>query len=89
MIKNRFYLELKSNRVGPKICIELSVNIDGRRLPGGVLDHQEELGDNLDDVAGLEDEVALPHDSLGGQAPGNVRLTLQLPRWRRLKNIQF
>ena len=75
--------------MGPKICIELSVNIDGRRLPGGVLDHQEQLCDNLDDVTGLEDEVALPHDSLGGQAPGNVRLTLQLPRWRRLKNTQI
>ena len=75
--------------MGPKICIELSVNIDGGRLPGGILDHEEKLGDNLDDVTGLEDEVALPHDSLGGQTPGNVRLTLQLPRWRRLKNIQF
>lgn len=56
---------MKCNRVGPKVCIELSVNVDCGRLPRGVLDHEEKLGDNLDDVTGLEDEVALPHDSLG------------------------
>ena len=57
---------MKCNRVGPKVCIELSVNVDCGRLPRGVLDHEEKLGDNLDDVTGLEDEVAFPHDGLGG-----------------------
>ena len=52
--------------MGSKVCIELGVNVDCGRFPGGVLDHEEELGDDLDDVTGLEDEVAFPHDGLGG-----------------------
>lgn len=76
--------------MGSKVCIELGVNVDCGRFPGGVLDHEEELGDDLDDVTGLEDKVALPHNGLGGQAPGDIGLTLQLPRWRRLnKTLQF
>ena len=79
------HLELKSDRVSSEVGIELSVDVDRGRLPGGVLDHEEELGDDLDDVPRLEHEVALPLDGLGAQAPGDVGLTLQLPRWRRLK----
>ena len=37
----------------------LGVDVDVGRLACGVLDDQEKLGDDLDHVAGLEDEVAL------------------------------
>ena len=75
--------------MGSEVCIELGVNVDRGRLPRCVLDHKEELGDDLDDMTGLEDEIALSHHGLGGQATGNIGLTLQLPRWRRLNTIEF
>ena len=37
----------------------LGVDVDVGRLPRGVLDDQEQLGDDLDDVTRLEDQVAL------------------------------
>ena len=43
-----------------KVGIKLGIYVHGRRLPRGVLDHQEQLGDDLDDVTGLEDKVSLP-----------------------------
>ena len=68
-----------------EVGVELRGDVDGGRLAGGVLHHEEELGDDLDDVPGLEHEVALPLDRLRAQAPGDVRLRLQLPGRRRLK----
>lgn len=68
-------LEREGDRLGAEVRLEpateqsdtgiptqtnlLCRDVDFRRLPGGVLDHQEQLGDDLDDVAGLEHEVAL------------------------------
>ena len=47
-----------------------------RGLAGGVLDDQEQLGDDLDDVSRLEDEVTLATlHALGREASGNVGLT--------------
>ncbi len=63
-----------------KVGIEPRGNVDGGRLAGGVLHHEEQLCHDLDDVAGLEDKVALALDGLGGQAAGDVRLAPQLSR---------
>ncbi len=64
--------------------LELGGNVDLRRPPRGVLHHQKELGDDLDDVAGLQDEVALPSGvaaaaaaaGAGGQTPGDVAVVV-------------
>ncbi len=45
--------------VGAEVGLELCGDVDRGRAAGGVLHHQEELGDDLDDVARLQDEVAL------------------------------
>ncbi len=74
------YLELKGDIVSAKVGIEPGGNVDGRRLARGVLHHEEQLRHDLDDVAGLEDKVALALDGLGGQAAGDVRLAAQLSR---------
>jgi hypothetical protein len=74
------YLELKGDIVSAKVGIEPGGNVDGGRLAGGVLHHEEQLRHDLDDVAGLEDKVALALDGLGGQAAGDVRLAAQLSR---------
>ena len=79
------HLELEGDTVRAKIGIELGVDVHAGGFPGGVLHHEEELGHDLDDVPGLEHEVALPLDRLRAQAPGDVRLRLQLPGRRRLK----
>ena len=50
--------------MGSKVGIKLRINVDGGRLPRGVLDHEEQLGDDLDDMTSLEDEVSLPLNSL-------------------------
>ena len=47
-----------------KVGIKLRINVDGGRLPRGVLDHEEQLGDDLDDVTSLEHKVSLPLDCL-------------------------
>ena len=60
--------------MSPKVGIELGVDIHCRRLSCSVLDHQEELGDNLDDMAGLEDKVAFLLHSFRGQAARDVGL---------------
>ena len=78
-------LELEGDGVRAEVGVELRGDVDGWRLAGGVLHHEEELGHDLDDVPGLEHEVALPLDRLRAQAPGDVRLRLQLPGRRRLK----
>ena len=70
--------------MGAEVGVKLRANVDGRRLAGGVLHHEEELGDYLDDVSGLEDKVALPLDGLGGEAARDVGLGSQLPRRRAL-----
>ena len=72
-----------------EVGVELRADVDGRRLAGGVLHHEEELGDDLDDVPGLEDEVALPLDGLGGEAAGDVRLGPQFPGRRALEIYHF
>ena len=82
------YLELESDRMCSKVCIKLCADVDCWRLAGGVLHHQEQLGDDLDDMTSLEDEVSLPLNSLRWQAARNVGLTPQLPWWRRLKYNQ-
>ncbi|MFN9905124.1 MAG: hypothetical protein ACK56F_03225, partial [bacterium] len=74
------YLELKGDIVSAKVGVEPSCNVDGGRLAGGILHHEEQLGHDLDDVAGLEDKVALALDGLGGQAAGDVGLAAQLSR---------
>jgi hypothetical protein len=79
------YLELEGDIVCAEIRLKLRGDVDSRRFASGVLDDKEEL----DDVAGLEDEVPLPFDSLGGQTTGNVGLTTQLSRWGRLKKGIF
>ena len=68
-----------------EVGVKLRGDVDCWRLAGGVLHHEEQLGHDLDDVPGLEHEVALPLDCLRAQAPGDVRLRLQLPGRRRLK----
>ena len=68
-----------------KVGIKLSADIDSRRFARSVLHHEEQLGHDLYHVPGLEHEVALPLDCLRAQAPGDVRLRLQLPGRRRLK----
>ena len=70
--------------MGAEVGVKLRAYVDGWRLAGGVLHHEEELGDYLDDVSGLEDKVALPLDGLGGQAARDVGLGSQLPRRRAL-----
>ena len=52
------------------------------------LDDEKELGDDLDDVAGLEDKVPLPLHGLGGQAVRDVGLTAELTRRRTLKSYK-
>ena len=52
--------EREGHRVAAEVGLELCGDVDVGRLPGGVLDDEEQLGDDLDDVAGLEDKVALP-----------------------------
>ena len=47
-----------------KVCIKLCADVDCWRLAGGVLHHQEQLGDDLDDMTSLEDKVSLPLNSL-------------------------
>ncbi len=74
------YLELKGDIVSAKVGIEPRSNVDGGRLAGGVLHHEEQLRHDLDDVAGLEDKVALALDGLGGEAAGDVGLAAQLSR---------
>ena len=74
-------LEIESDGSGPEIGLEFGGNIDMRRFAGGVLHHQEQLGDDLDDVTGLQDEVAFPLDSLRGKTSRyNVGLATELPR---------
>ena len=74
-------LEIESDGSGPEIGLEFGGNIDMRRFSGGVLHHQEQLGDDLDDVTGLQDEVAFPLDSLRGKTSRyNVGLATELPR---------
>ena len=58
-----------------KVGIELSADIDSRRFARGVLHHEEQLGHDLDDVAGLKDKISLPLDSFRGETAGNVWLT--------------
>ena len=59
-----------------KVGIKLGIYVHGRRLPCGVLDHQEQLGDDLDDVSRLENEVPLAAlHALGRQASRYVGLT--------------
>ena len=74
------YLELKGDIVSAKVGVEPGGNVDGGRLAGGILHHEEQLRHDLDDVAGLEDKVALALDGLGGQAAGDVRLAAKLSR---------
>jgi hypothetical protein len=74
------YLELKGDIVSAKVGVEPRSNVDGGRLAGGILHHEEQLRHDLDDVAGLEDKVALALDGLGGQAAGDVRLAAKLSR---------
>ena len=50
--------------MGSKVGIKLRIDVDSRGLPGGVLDHEEQLGHDLDDVPGLEHKVSLPLDCL-------------------------
>lgn len=72
--------------VGAEVGLDLGADVDVGRLARGVLDDEEELGDDLDDVAGLEDEVALPLDRLAREAAGDVGLTPHLARRARLEN---
>ena len=51
--------------MGSKVGIKLRINVHRGRLPRGVLDHEEQLGDDLNDVTRLEDKVSLPLHSLG------------------------
>jgi hypothetical protein len=74
------YLELKGDIMSAKVGIEPRSNVDGGRLARGILHHEEQLGHDLDDVAGLEDKVALALDGLGGQTAGDVRLAAKLSR---------
>ena len=59
-----------------EVCLKLCPDVDLGRFASGVLDDQEQLGDVLDDVSRLEDEVALAAlHALGRQAPRYVGLT--------------
>ena len=64
--------------MGAEVCLELCADVDGGGLPRAVLHHEEQLGHDLDDVAGLEDEVPLAPHRLGGQAVRDVGLRPQL-----------
>ena len=79
-------LEIESDRACTEIGLEFGGNINVRRFAGGILHHQEQLGDDLDDVTGLQDEVAFPLDSLRGKTSRyNVGLATELPRGTWLK----
>ena len=65
-----------------KVGIKLSADIDSRRFARGVLHHEEQLGHDLDDVAGLKDKISLPLDSFRGETAGNVWLTPEFSCWR-------
>ena len=65
-----------------KVGIELSADIDSRRFARGVLHHEEQLGHDLDHVAGLKDKISLPLDSFRGETAGNVWLTPEFSCWR-------
>ena len=79
------YLKLEGDGVCPEVGIKLCVDVHTGRLPSGILHNEEQLGDDLDHVAGLEDKVPLPLHCLGGKASRDVRLRPQLPRRRALK----
>ena len=79
------YLKLEGDGVCPEVGVKLCVDVDTGRLPSGILHNEEQLGDDLDHVAGLEDKVPLPLHCLGGKASRDVRLRPQLPRRRALK----
>jgi len=49
--------------------LELGLNLHFWRLSRGVLHHQTQLGHDFDDVAGLQDEVAL----VAGGAVGRLK----------------
>ena len=55
-----------------EVGVELRGDVDGGRLAGGVLHHEEELGHDLDDVPGLEDEVPFPLHCLRGEAASTL-----------------
>ena len=84
MIKE-FYLKLESYRVCPKVGIKLCVDVDGWWLSCGILNDQEQLGDNLYHVTSLEDKITFPLYCLRWQAPGDVTLTPQLSGGRGLQ----
>ncbi len=68
--------------VGAEVGLELGGDVDARRLAGRVLHHEKQLGDDLDYVSGLQDEVALALQALGLQAAGDVSLTAAFPSRR-------
>ena len=73
--------EIESDGACTEIGLEFGSYVDMRRFTGGILHHQEQLGDNLDDVTGLQDEVAFPLDSLRGKTSRyNVGLAAELAR---------
>lgn len=79
--------EREGDAVAPEVCLELCWDVDVGRLSRGVLDDEVELGEDLDEVTGLEDEVALALEALAGEAPGDVGLAAKLTRGARLKII--
>ena len=69
-------LEGELDGLPDEIGLKLAGDVDVRGLAGGVLDDQEQLGDDLDDVSRLENEVPLAAlHALGRQASRNVGLT--------------
>ena len=71
------YLELEGDRVSPKVGIKLGVDVDSRRLAGGVLDDQEQLGDYLNDVTSLEHKIPLPLDCFWWETARDIGLRSQ------------
>ena len=69
-------LERELDGLAAKVGLKVRGHIDVGRFAGGVLDDQEQLGDDLNDVSRLEDEVALAAlHALGRQASRYIGLT--------------
>ena len=59
-------LEREHHAARPEVGLELCADVDVRRLPRRVLHDQEQLGHDLEDVSGLEDEITFTLDTFGG-----------------------
>lgn len=57
------FFEVESHTAGSEVGFKVCCDVDMGRFAGGILNDQEEFGDDFDDVAGLKYKVSLAFDA--------------------------